>query len=69
MRALRTPGAVKDRGVRKVLGFQNTSLERVRVSIQVPSLVHENHIISMTDGCQTQASSLFGRVTISQFTV
>ena len=35
--------------------------ERIRVSIQALGLVHENRMISMMDGCQTQASSLFGQ--------
>ena len=59
MRPTRSPGVVKHRGVREILSFQNAGPDRVRVCVQAPSLVHENRLISMVDGCQAQASSLF----------
>ena len=59
VRASRTPRAFKHLGVRKVLGLQYTGPKHVRVSIQAPGLMHENRMISMPDGCQTQASRLF----------
>ena len=59
VRPTRSPGVVKHRGVQEILGFQNAGPNRVRVCVQAPSLVHENRLISMVDGCQAQASSLF----------
>ena len=60
VRSTRPPGAVKYRGVREIFSFQNASPHRVRVSVQAPGLVHEDRLISVTDGCQAQATSLFG---------
>ena len=59
VRPMDSPGVVKHRGVREILSFQNAGPYRVKVYIQAPSLVHEDHLISMADGCQAQASNLF----------
>ena len=52
VRPVRFLGVVKHRGVREILSFQNASPYRVRVCVQAPSLVHEDRLISMADGCQ-----------------
>ena len=54
------PGAVKHWRVREIFSFQNASPYRVRVNVQAPGFVHEDRLISVTDGCQAQATSLFG---------
>ena len=59
VRLARSPGVVKHQGVREILSFQNAGPYHVRVCVQAPSLVHEDLLISMTDGCQAQAFSLF----------
>ena len=59
VRHARSPGVVKHRGVWEILSFQNAGPYRVRVCVQAPSLVHEDGLISMADGCQAQAFSLF----------
>ena len=59
VRPARSPGVIKHRGVREILSFQNAGPYRVKVSVQAPSLVHEDRLISMADGCQAQAFSLF----------
>ena len=59
VRHTRSPGVVKHRGVWEILSFQNAGPYRVRVCVQAPSLVHEDRLISMADGCQAQAFSLF----------
>ena len=51
VRPVRSPGVVKHRGVREILSFQNAGSYRVRVSVQAPSLVHEDRLISMANGC------------------
>ena len=59
VRPVHSPDVVKHRGVREILSFQNAGPYRVKVYVQVPSLVHEDRLISMADGCQAQASNLF----------
>ena len=59
VRSARSPSVIKHRGVREILSFQNAGLYRVKVSVQAPSLVHEDRLISMADGCQAQATGLF----------
>ena len=58
VRPMHSPGVVKHRGVREILSFQNAGPYRVKVCVQAPSLVHEDRLISMADGCQAQASNL-----------
>ena len=60
VRSTRPLGAVKHRGVREIFSFQNESPCCVGVSVQAPSLVHEDRLIFVTDGCQAQATNLFG---------
>ena len=52
VRPVDSPGVVKHRGVREILSFQNAGPYYVKVYIQALSLVHEDHLISMADGCQ-----------------
>ena len=59
VRPVRSSGVVKYRGVREIFGFQDAGPYCVRVCVEAPSLVHEDRLISMVDGCQAQASSLF----------
>ena len=61
VRHAHSPSVVKHRGVREILSFQNAGPYCVRVCVQAPSLVHEDRLISMADGCQAQATSLFRR--------
>ena len=59
VRCVCSPSVVKHQGVREILSFQNAGPYHVKVSVQAPSLVHEDRLISMADGCQAQATSLF----------
>ena len=52
VRPVRSLGVVKHRGVREIFGFQDAGPYRVRVFVKAPSLVHEDRLISMADGCQ-----------------
>ena len=59
VRPMRSPSVVKHQGVREIFGFQYAGPYHVRVCVEAPSLVCEDRLISMANGCQAQASSLF----------
>ena len=44
----------------KVFSFEHLGLERSRIGIEAPSLVHENRMVSMPGGWDCQPTSLFG---------